>query len=42
MDKLEKPDIVSLRKELEKLYEDFHRDLPAGNSPQESDKTTPS
>ena len=33
--KLEKPNIEALKKELEKLYEDFHRDLPAGNSPQE-------
>lgn len=32
---MEKPDLVSLKKELEKLYDDFHRDLPAGNSPQE-------
>ena len=31
----DKPDLVSLKKELEKLYDDFHRDLPAGNSPQE-------
>lgn len=32
---MEKPDIPALRKELEKLYDDFHKDLPAGNSPQE-------
>lgn len=31
----EKPDIPSLKKELSKLYDDFHTDLPAGNSPQE-------
>ena len=30
-----KPDITALKEELSKLYEDFHRDLPAGNSPQE-------
>lgn len=30
-----KPDISMLKKELEKLYQDFHKDLPAGNSPQE-------
>ena len=32
---MEKPDLTALKKELEKLYADFHRDLPAGNSPQE-------
>lgn len=32
---MEKPNIQALKTELEKLYEDFHRDLPAGNSPQE-------
>lgn len=32
---MEKPDISKLKEELAKLYEDFHRDLPAGNSPQE-------
>lgn len=32
---MEKPDIQALKKELSKLYDDFHRDLPAGNSPQE-------
>ena len=32
---MEKPDITMLKEELAKLYEDFHRDLPAGNSPQE-------
>lgn len=30
-----KPDITALKDELSKLYDDFHRDLPAGNSPQE-------
>lgn len=34
-EKLEKPNIGELKKELSKLYEDFHKDLPAGNSPQE-------
>lgn len=32
---MEKPDLKALKEELEKLYADFHRDLPAGNSPQE-------
>lgn len=32
---MEKPDISKLKEELAKLYEDFHQDLPAGNSPQE-------
>lgn len=32
---MEKPDIQALKTELEKLYKDFHKDLPAGNSPQE-------
>lgn len=32
---MEKPDITKLKAELSKLYDDFHRDLPAGNSPQE-------
>ena len=32
---MEKPDISKLKEELSKLYDDFHRDLPAGNSPQE-------
>lgn len=32
---MERPDIKSLKVELEKLYNDFHRDLPSGNSPQE-------
>lgn len=32
---LNKPDLSQLKKELEKLYQDFHKDLPAGNSPQE-------
>lgn len=32
---MEKPDISKLKEELAKLYDDFHRDLPAGNSPQE-------
>lgn len=32
---MEKPDITRLKEELAKLYDDFHRDLPAGNSPQE-------
>lgn len=31
----EKPDIAKLKQELSKLYDDFHKDLPAGNSPQE-------
>lgn len=35
MGNLEKPNLEALRAELQKLYEDFHRDLPAGNSPQE-------
>ena len=30
-----KPDITKLKEELSKLYEDFRKDLPAGNSPQE-------
>lgn len=32
---MERPNIDALKKELEKLYDDFHHDLPAGNSPQE-------
>lgn len=32
---MEKPDLKALKDELSKLYEDFHKDLPAGNSPQE-------
>lgn len=32
---MEKPNIPALKSELEKLYQDFHKDLPAGNSPQE-------
>lgn len=32
---MEKPDIKALKEELSKLYADFHKDLPAGNSPQE-------
>ena len=32
---MDKPDLKVLKDELEKLYEDFHRDLSAGNSPQE-------
>lgn len=32
---MEKPDVKALKEELSKLYEDFHKDLPAGNSPQE-------
>lgn len=31
----DKPDIKALKAELAKLYEDFHQDLPSGNSPQE-------
>lgn len=31
----DKPDISKLKDELEKLYNDFHKDLPSGNSPQE-------
>ena len=34
-DDLEKPNVKALKEELSKLYEDFHKDLPAGNSPQE-------
>lgn len=32
---IEKPNIEALKKELEKLYEDFQKELPSGNSPQE-------
>lgn len=32
---MEKPNIEALKSELEKLYNDFHRELPAGESPQE-------
>lgn len=32
---MEKPDISKLKEELAKLYSDFHRDLPSGESPQE-------
>lgn len=32
---MEKPNLNSLREELQKLYEGFRCDLPAGNSPQE-------
>lgn len=32
---MEKPNLVALREELEKLYNDFHADLPSGNTPQE-------
>lgn len=32
---MDRPDIGKLKEELAKLYEDFHQDLPAGNSPQE-------
>lgn len=32
---MEKINLEALKKELEKLYDDFHRDLPAGESPQE-------
>lgn len=35
VDDLEKPNVKALKEELSKLYEDFHKDLPAGNSPQE-------
>lgn len=35
MEKIERPNISKLKEELEKLYEDFQKDLPAGNSPQE-------
>lgn len=31
----EKPNLDKLREELEKLYNDFQKDLPSGNSPQE-------
>lgn len=34
-DGLTKPNVKALKDELSKLYEDFHRDLPAGESPQE-------
>lgn len=32
---MDKPNLKSLKAELSKLYEDFHREMPAGNSPQE-------
>lgn len=32
---MDKPDIAHLKEELSKLYRDFQKDLPAGNSPQE-------
>ena len=32
---MEQPTVSALKTELEKLYTDFHRDLPAGESPQE-------
>lgn len=32
---LEKPNVKALKEELSKLYDDFHRDLPSGESPQE-------
>lgn len=32
---MEQPNLSALKTELEKLYNDFHRDLPAGESPQE-------
>lgn len=32
---MDKPNIDALKKELEKLYNDFQMDLPSGNSPQE-------
>lgn len=32
---MNKPDIPHLKEELSKLYRDFQKDLPAGNSPQE-------
>lgn len=31
----EKPDISKLKEELSKLYNDFQKELPSGNSPQE-------
>lgn len=31
----DRPNISKLKEELNKLYDDFHKDLPAGNSPQE-------
>ena len=31
----EKPDIYKLKEELSKLYNDFQKELPSGNSPQE-------
>lgn len=34
---MEKPNTNELKKELSKLYNDFHQDLPSGNSPQEVD-----
>lgn len=32
---MERPNLNKLKEELSKLYEDFQKDLPAGNSPQE-------
>lgn len=32
---MDKPNLDKLREELEKLYNDFQKDLPSGNSPQE-------
>ena len=32
---MDKPDIQALKKEIEKLYDDFMAPLPSGNSPQE-------
>lgn len=31
----EKPDLKKLKEELSKLYDDFQKELPSGNSPQE-------
>lgn len=32
---MERPNLNKLKEELSKLYDDFQKDLPAGNSPQE-------
>lgn len=32
---MDKPNLVALKAELQKLYNDFQKDLPNGNSPQE-------
>lgn len=35
---MDRPNLDKLREELEKLYNDFQKDLPSGNSPQEIDQ----